>query len=113
MSSRSDPKTVAVRGGMWEIPTMREVNEAKIDAKNRTSALTGLVKPGERYAISHVAPGKLVFTRMVEEKHEPVKVRRSWSGPKKGLGQHLDALADAGFTFEKHTFPNVTICKLT
>ena len=74
MSNRIDSKAVVVWGGMWEIPTMREVNEAKIDAKNRTSALTGLVKPGERYAISHVAPGKLVFTRMVEEKHEPAKV---------------------------------------
>ncbi len=51
------------------------MNRTKIDAKNRTGALTGLVKPGECYLISQVSPGKLVFTRVGEQEEQPVKAR--------------------------------------
>ena len=107
MSSRSGPKTVAVQGGMWEIAHMTK--SVKGQDRGRLS-ITGVEK-GETYLVQTLPNGGWMITPA--PKVVPPKVRRSWSGPKKGLGQHLEALVDAGFTFEKHTFPNVTICKLT
>jgi hypothetical protein len=55
---------------------MRKVDEARIDDKCRTSALTGLVKPGERYKVSKYSDSEIRLVRMVVErpKNPHVKV---------------------------------------
>ncbi len=54
---------------------MRVVDEAKIDEKCRTSALTGLVKPGERYKVTKQSEVEIRLVRMAVEAPRPPKVR--------------------------------------
>ncbi len=54
---------------------MRVVDEAKIDEKCRTSALTGLVKPGERYKVTKQSEVEIRLVRMAVEAPPPPKVR--------------------------------------
>ena len=105
MSSRSDPKTVAVRGGMWEIAHMTK----SVKGQDRGRLSINGVEKGETYLVQTLPNGGWMITPALKVV-EP-KVGRTWSCPKKGLRQHLDDLADAGFTFEKHTFPNATAWK--
>ena len=54
---------------------MRSVDEARIDNKCRTSALTGLVKPGERYKVSKPSDVEIRLVRMTVEKPKLPKVK--------------------------------------
>ena len=54
---------------------MRVVDETKIDEKCRTSALTGLVKPGERYKVTKQSEAEIRLVRMAVEEPKPPKVR--------------------------------------
>ena len=54
---------------------MRTVDETKIDEKCRTSALTGLVKPGERYKVFKPSDVEIRLFRMTTEKPKRPKVR--------------------------------------
>ena len=54
---------------------MRTVDETKIDEKCRTSALTGLVKPGERYKVTRQSEAEIRLTRMTVEEPKAPKVR--------------------------------------
>ncbi len=54
---------------------MRIVDETKIDEKCRTSALTGLVKPGERYKVTRQSEVEIRLIRMAEEKPRLPKVK--------------------------------------
>lgn len=54
---------------------MRTVDETKIDEKCRTSALTGLVKPGERYRVTKPSETEIRLIRMAVEEPKRPKVR--------------------------------------
>jgi hypothetical protein len=54
---------------------MRVIDETRIDEKCRTSALTGLVKPGERYKVSKQSEAEIRLIRMTVEEPKPPKVR--------------------------------------
>ncbi len=54
---------------------MRAVDETRIDDKCRTGALTGLVKPGERYRITKESDVELRLIRMAIENPNLPKVR--------------------------------------
>ena len=54
---------------------MRTVDETRIDDKCRTSALTGLVKPGERYKVFKPSEAEIRLVRMVVQETKPPKVR--------------------------------------
>lgn len=54
---------------------MRVVDETRIDEKCRTSALTGLVRPGERYKVTKPSDAEIRLIRMVVEEPQPPKVR--------------------------------------
>ena len=54
---------------------MRTVDETRIDDKCRTSALSGLVKPGERYKVMKPSDGELRLVRMVALEPKPPKVK--------------------------------------
>lgn len=54
---------------------MRAVDETRIDNKCRTSALTGLVKPGERYKVSKPSDVEIRLVRMTVEKPKLPKVK--------------------------------------
>ncbi len=54
---------------------MRAVEETRIDNKCRTSALTGLVKPGERYKVSKPSDVEIRLVRMTVEKPKLPKVK--------------------------------------
>ena len=54
---------------------MRKVDETRIDGKCRTSALTGLVKPGERYRVNKYSDSEIRLIRMVVEESKLPKVR--------------------------------------
>jgi hypothetical protein len=54
---------------------MRTVDETRIDAKCRTSALTGLVKPGERYRVVKPSETEIRLLRMAVESEQQPKVR--------------------------------------
>jgi hypothetical protein len=60
---------------LWDTPTMRVVDETRIDEKCRTSALTGLVKPGERYKVTKQSEAEIRLIRMTVEEPKPPKVR--------------------------------------
>jgi hypothetical protein len=61
--------------GLWDTPTMRIPDETRIDDKCRTSALTGLVKPGERYKVIKQSDVEIRFVRMAIENPVEPKVR--------------------------------------
>lgn len=54
---------------------MRCVDETRIDEKCRTSALTGLVRPGERYKVTKQSEVEIRLVRMAVETPQPPKVR--------------------------------------
>jgi hypothetical protein len=54
---------------------MRIVDETRIDEKCRTSALTGLVKPGERYRVVKPSEIEIRLIRMAIEEPKRPKVR--------------------------------------
>ena len=54
---------------------MRIVDETRIDEKCRTSALTGLVKPGERYKVIKPSEVEIRLIKMVVESPRMPKVR--------------------------------------
>ena len=54
---------------------MRVTDETRIDEKCRTSALTGLVKPGERYKVTKHSEAEIRLLRLTLEKPKPLKVR--------------------------------------
>lgn len=54
---------------------MRVVDETRIDEKCRTSALTGLVKPGERYRVVKPSEVEIRLIRMAVEEPKPPRVR--------------------------------------
>ena len=54
---------------------MRIVDETKIDEKCRTSALTGLVKPGERYKVTRQSEAEIRLIRMAVEEPKRPKVK--------------------------------------
>ncbi len=60
---------------LWDTPTMRVIDETKIDEKCRTSALTGLVKPGERYKVTKKSDAEIQLIRMSVEKPKMPKVK--------------------------------------
>jgi hypothetical protein len=53
---------------------MRVVEETKIDEKCRTSALTGLVRPGERYKVTKRSKVEIRLVRMAVEAPQAPKV---------------------------------------
>jgi hypothetical protein len=67
------------------IPTMRTIDEARIDNKCRTSALTGLVKPGERYKVIKASEQEIRLLRMEVEQPKLPKVRMVTIGGRKLL----------------------------
>jgi hypothetical protein len=54
---------------------MKTVDETRIDNKCRTSALTGLVKPGERYRIIKPSETEIRLLRMAVEPPKLPKVK--------------------------------------
>jgi hypothetical protein len=54
---------------------MRAVDETKIDEKCRTSALTGLVRPGERYKVTKPSEVEIRLVRMAPERPQLPKVK--------------------------------------
>jgi hypothetical protein len=54
---------------------MRTIDETRIDEKCRTSALTGIVKPGERYRVIKQSEREIRLLRMEVEQPKPPKVR--------------------------------------
>ena len=54
---------------------MRTVDETRIDEKCRTSALTGVVQPGERYKVSKLSDVEIRLVRMAIEKPKLPKVK--------------------------------------
>ena len=66
---------VESRSCAWDAPTMRAIDETRIDEKCRTSALTGLAKPGERYKVIKASEREIRLLRM--EVEQPKLPRRS------------------------------------
>ena len=64
---------------------MRAIDETRIDDKCRTSALTGIVKPGERYKVVKASEREIRLLRMELEQPKLPKVRMITVGGRKLL----------------------------
>jgi hypothetical protein len=56
---------------LWDIPTVSMIFTTKIDDRYRPGALSGLVKPGQRYEVEKVSEYEFRFRLLVPA--EPVK----------------------------------------
>ena len=63
--------TLELKSDLWDIPTMKITDETRIDDRCRPGALTGLVKPGERYKVNKPSPTEIRMQLMVVQEKVP------------------------------------------